>query len=90
MKKGWSFPLVRYLLKHNFFAFSSKYGLNFTNRIFVVFIEQSLLLIKSGLGFQCLQLTGRVAICMIPFWVRLLIRIVCTLVLLVWVPFDKI
>ena len=53
-------------------------------------IPSSLLLIKSGLGFQCLQPPGRVMIRMIPFWVRLSIRIVCTLVLLVWVPFDKI
>ena len=48
------------------------------------------LLIKSGFGFQFLQPPGSVTICMIPFWVRLLIRIVCALVLLVWVPFDRI
>ena len=27
---------------------------------------------------------------MIPFWIRLLREMVCTLVLLLWVPFDKI
>ena len=51
---------------------------------------KSLLLIKSGLRHQCLRLSGRVTICMIPFWISLLMRVVCTLVLSVWVPFDKI
>ena len=51
--------------------------------------QQSLLLIKSGLGCQCSQARGRVMRCMIPFWIHLLTGIRQIQVLFVWVQFDQ-
>ena len=45
-----------------------------------MFLLESLLLIKSVLGFQCLRPLSRVGMRMIPFWLCLLKAVVCTLV----------